>query len=151
MARRTATKLPTVQKLLEPVVIAPQKIQQDIEKRQNKARHYFDQKTIHLKPLQQQDTIRVRVGKQWKPARLLFPNRQPRSYNLETEQGKIWRRNRRDILKTNEQNIFQKEPPDDGLEGCLEAVSSNPKTPQRLPLNKPPNSFQQIFISITDP
>ncbi|KAJ8040230.1 hypothetical protein HOLleu_14462 [Holothuria leucospilota] len=42
-----------------------------------------------------QETIRVRVGKQWKPARLLSPNRQPnqpRSYNVETEQGTIWRR-----------------------------------------------------------
>ncbi|KAJ8033489.1 hypothetical protein HOLleu_23744 [Holothuria leucospilota] len=137
MARRTITKLRTAQKLLEPIVVAPQNIQEDIEKRQNKARHYFDQKTKHLKPLQQQDTIRER------------PN-QPRSYNHETEQGTIWKRNRRDILKTKERNIFQRKPPDDGLEGCPEAVSSNPKHHKGCPsLNL--QFISTKLISVTDP
>ena len=138
MARRTATKLPTVQKLLKPEVVPPLKIQQDIERRQTKAKNYFDQRTTQLKPLQPEDTIRVRVGNQWKPARLLPPDQQPnrpRSYNMETERGTIWRRNRRDILRTKEHNIFNREPPDDGLDGSIEAA---PTPPQGASLNKPP-------------
>lgn len=43
-------------------------------------------------------------------------------------------------------NCFHREPPDDGLEGYTEAVTSDPKIPQKLPPSKPPNSFQQNSV-----
>jgi hypothetical protein len=58
------------------------------------------------------DTIRIRQGKKWEPARLAnIQPPQPRSYNVEREGGTILRRNRRFIRQTDEKDIFHRRPP----------------------------------------
>ena len=64
-----------------------------------------------MKSLEQHDNIRVRDRKRWLPARILnIPNKErPRSYHIISPTGRIWRRNRKDILKTIEFNHFKED------------------------------------------
>ena len=111
--RRTATKLPASEKLLKPSIVDPVRVQETLEKNRQTAQRYYNPGSKALGELRSGDTIRVRVGNRWRPAKLLPENQQPtlpRSYNLQTETGNIWRRNRHDILRTRERDIFNPEP-----------------------------------------
>ena len=108
MSRRTATKLPYNPQLLKPGVVSQTDVQAEIRKNRQTAGKYYNRQAKPLRKLTPGMEVRVRDGKSWKPARLLPEEQQtslPRSYNLETERGGIWRRNRRDILKTKERRV----------------------------------------------
>ena len=111
-ARRTRTKLPVADAKLVPEVKSPALVRMKLKAdRHVRARRYYDRGTKELSPLRPGDTIRVRVGKSWKPA-LLLPqdgSTQPRSYKIQLPSGKMTRRNRRHILRTNEGNIYRRE------------------------------------------
>jgi hypothetical protein len=112
MARRTRTILPTAKERLEPEVRPPAEVSQRLHETRHGAKKHFDKKTIPLPPLTQGDTIRVRVGRDWMPARLLpeQPNLPPRSYAIQLPSGRVTRRNRRDLLKTHEGAIYRQIP-----------------------------------------
>ena len=69
--RRTATKLPTSDRLLEPRIIDPVRVRQTLEGNRQIARRYYDPGSKALEELRLGDTIRVRVGNRWRPAALL--------------------------------------------------------------------------------
>ena len=58
----------------------------------------------------------MKIGKNWKPA-LLLPDDSDksnyRSYKIQLPSGKITRRNRRHLLRTSEENIYQRNPDED--------------------------------------
>ncbi len=150
MSRRTATKLPIAEKLLKPRVVKEEAVQENIRDRQRKYKNHFDNRTRNLEEIKKNDTIRVRVGKQWRPARLINQYH-PRSYEIENEKGNIIRRNRRDILKTRESDIFKRrnqelpeEPPEDLPEDKPpEAeIQPNPNLPPNPNFNMPKTPLQ---------
>jgi hypothetical protein len=66
---------------------------------------YFD---LHAKPLVQLnpgETVRMKTKTGWMPAKVVKKTLEPRSYIVMNEEGASYRRNRRDILKTNEKPI----------------------------------------------
>ena len=139
MSRRTATKIPTSEKLLRPQIVDCGKVKNNIHDRQVKSGKYFDRRTRELKPLKEGDTVRVRVQDKWKPAQLISARaHEPRSYDLRMENGNVWRRNRHDILKTAEQDIYHRAPRE--YEEPQAPVQIPPPTPQNA---NPPNTLHQ--------
>ena len=114
MGRRTATKLPTSDKLLQPKTIETERIRETLQRNRDSAKMYYDRHAKPLEDLRASDNIRVRDGKMWKPA-LMLPQEQqplhPRFYNLQAESGNVWRRNRKDILKTKERETNYRRDP----------------------------------------
>ena len=77
--------------------------------RQQKQKFYHDKNAKPLKELDVGDTVRLRREKEWIPAKVVEKDKHPRSYHVTTEQGTTYRRNRRDIVKTNEAPVVVKE------------------------------------------
>ena len=148
-SRRTSTRIPTAQKKLVPETKNPEVVKKKLEESRQQTKKRYDIHTRQLKPLRTDDTIRVRVGRNWKPARLLRDQDQlpPRSYRIELPSGRITRRNRKDLLKTNEKNIFQPEEPPDhehdewlpspGTSVAQRNASANPSSPNLIPSTYP--------------
>ena len=69
---------------------------------------YYDTGTKQLKPLNHNETVRIQdhINKTWKPA-VVVQKHDQRSYLVRTEDGAEYRRNRRHLLKTNEQSLYQ--------------------------------------------
>lgn len=101
MGRRTQTLLPTTAKLLRPKTIKG--IAKRLEHNQQNQKHYYDRSSKPLSKLQQGDTVRIRTDRSWKPAVVVRCCAEPRSYIVKTSSGQLLRRNRRDLIKTSEQ------------------------------------------------
>lgn len=109
MGRRTKTKLPTADILLNPQVKDPEAVRECLTQRRETARKYYDRGAKNLPRIQEGDTLRVRDQKQWIPAEFVSRAKQPRSYNVQVSSGRVLRRNRRDLLVTSEKDIYNKE------------------------------------------
>ena len=151
MGRRTATKLPTSDQLLQPKTIETERIRETLQTNRDRAKLYYDRNAKPLQDLRAGNNIRVRDGKMWKPA-LMLPQEQqpphPRSYNLQAESGNVWRRNRKDILKTKEREMsyrrdpVQYEDPETQIPNPIPpALQTNPPSPERKshPIPELPN------------
>lgn len=112
--RRTRTRLPTTSALLKPMAKQPSVVADRLTQYRETAKKYYDVGAKELVKLQTGDTVRVRTAdKQWQPAELLPSSEQPtqpRSYNVRVPSGRVWRRNRRDLLKTQENKIYHRAP-----------------------------------------
>ena len=99
MGRRTRTTIPTCQALLQPQLPDLQKVKKILEERQKKEKQVFDKHAKPLPELKGGDTVRFKPKhhQEWKKAVVL-----PRSYVVLDEQGKMYRRNRRHLVKTAE-------------------------------------------------
>lgn len=99
MGRRTRTTIPTCEALLKPQTTDPLKVKEKLQERQKKEKLVYDKHARPLPFLQGGDTVRCRPERQqeWKKALVL-----PRSYVILDEQGKIFRRNRKHLIKTPE-------------------------------------------------
>lgn len=94
MGRKLRTRLPTCPLLhSQDTPLSPQKLQQ---------KYYYDKTARPLEPLEQNDVVRLRVNGSWANKAQVLEEVAPRSYNVVTEQGQIFRRNRKDLLKTTE-------------------------------------------------
>lgn len=96
---RTKTRLPTTQTLLQPRTI--EGVQDRMKVNQDREKHYYDRGSRVLPALSPGDTVRLREGKQWRPAKVVKPTPEPRSYLVEAD-GQQYRRNRRELIKTEE-------------------------------------------------
>ena len=66
---------------------------------------YYNSRSKDLPPLHQNDTVRIHTGRSWSTkAKVVDCDNKngPRSYIVETENGSVLRRNRRDLLRTKE-------------------------------------------------
>ena len=108
MGRRTRTRLPVSQNLLAPKVIPPVQVSSRLRHYRLQSKTHYDQHAKNLPVIQPNDTIRIRDGSKWVPARFVSRQQTPRSYNVETPSGRIVSRNRRHLLVTNESNIFNR-------------------------------------------
>ena len=106
MGRRTRTLIPTSFAQLQPATTDPQLVTGGLDARRQLAKSYYDRGSKPLPPLQNNDVVRIRnqQTRNWEPAQLLEnqPQLGDRSYIVTTPDGSTFRRNRRDLLKTRE-------------------------------------------------
>ena len=108
--RRTCTRLPTADMLLNPVTQQPERVTERLMEDRTRAKSYYDKGSSNLQDLRSGDTIRVRSQQgTWEPAKLQ-PDQHPyRSHSVMLPNGRVYRRNRRDILKTREDpHLFER-------------------------------------------
>jgi hypothetical protein len=138
MGRRTRTVIPTVKSLLEPQTVSPDRVRTQKETERETAKKYYDRKSKDLKPIAENDALRIRSSnKSWEPALLFGKTPNPRSYKVRTEEGRVLRRNKKDLLTTKEKNNFQ-ECEQEYVPEC----DQNPDNPNLVPIHPtlaPPN------------
>ena len=104
MGRRLNTKIPTHADLLKPQTVHSETVKQKLNEKQAIQKKYYDRGTRSLSPLKPGDTVRVwnPEKKKWNPAIVESLTNKPRSYIVVTQEGSKLRRNRQDILKSDE-------------------------------------------------
>ena len=100
MSRITRTQIPVTMKLLQPSITIDANSQ--IEKNKLKQKSYYDKGAKQQPPLEPNEGVQLRSGKQWIPARVDCPANTPRSHHVTTETGQWYHRNRKNLLKSNE-------------------------------------------------
>lgn len=102
--RRTKTLLPTSTKLLEPQSLNSKDVKDKITQRKEKQQNNYNHGVKELGILKGGDVVRIKpVGrsKLWTKA-VVTDQTDIRSYNVRTEDGREYRRNRRHLRKTQE-------------------------------------------------
>ena len=108
--RRAQTRLPIGESKLIPNHIKPAEIHDKMIEYRKKQKFYHDKSSRPLKPIDPADSIRVWSPKGWKPAELVEKHELPNSYTIKAgNQGRLWRRNWKDLMLTNEQPILLKD------------------------------------------
>lgn len=109
--RALRTPLPDFRSLVmhkEPPVQLPAKFDQNLHRKQ---KEYHDQSAKKLPDISDGATVRIHNKNSWPTkAKVLKKGETPRSYHVQTENGMTLRRNRRDLLQTNEK--FNPQPAD---------------------------------------
>lgn len=103
MGRRLKSKVPTSVTLLSPE--SKIQIQDSLKQRQGKQKAYFDRQTRLLPDIHIGERVRVRQGDVWQPAVIIKRHEQPRSFIVQTPDGKTYRRNRKHLLKSGEKSL----------------------------------------------
>ena len=102
-SRRTRTQVPTSKKLLKPAVAS---VKKELEKRKLKQAHYYNKSAVELTELLPGQIVKFQPpgSKKWISAKV---DRQVniRSYNIRTEDGRQYRRNRRQLRDTPETEL----------------------------------------------
>ena len=95
MSRRTGTMIPTHRRLLLPQAVGLDQVAKALKLRLNISKRNYDKQSKDLPSLGVGDKVRIRPNREqgWRKAEVL-----PRSYVLEDDQGRIYRRNRRQII-----------------------------------------------------
>ena len=109
--RRLRTKLPVLPSTLRPKVVQGQ---DQLQQQKVKQAKHYDKGTKPLPPLQRGEIVRVRVKDEWQPALVTGRHQSPRSYVI-NHQGREKRRNRSQLLKTDEKSlpVFVSDPDPD--------------------------------------
>ena len=96
MGRRLKSPLPTKVELLKPQ--RSQEIQQHFQKRKKRVKFYYDQHSEkELPPLTPGDKVSMHHENEWIQAIVVNKHHTPRSYIVQTANGKFYRRNRRHL------------------------------------------------------
>ena len=96
--------------------------QDDLRMRQQKQEQYCNHGARSLPPLSQGDVVRYKTGSKWQPGVVVSEHTAPRSYNIQTTNGNILRRNQRHLKRTPESppgldySIYDDEVADDPQE-----------------------------------
>ena len=139
--RRAQTRLPIAESKLIPNQIKPAEIHDKMTEYRKKQKFYHDKSSRPLKPIEPSDSIRVWSPKGWKPAELIEKHELPNSYTIKAgNQGRLWRRNRKDLMITNEQphvierphqgNILIDKPQVTQVTRAPDEIAPEPETPQ---------------------
>ncbi len=113
MGRRLKSVLPTSRKLLEPKLVNREEIKCWQQQSQYTQKKYFDQKSGNTLPkLKEGEKVRVQItDKEWQPAIVKRKLEAPRSYIVQTPEGRAYRRNRKFIRTSKESDhVFQPKP-----------------------------------------
>ena len=146
MGRRTRSIIPIKNTLLKPMAYDPSEVQRVLKGKQQVQKKYFDQSCKSLEPLKHGDNIRVRQRGTWEPAVLLgrSDKAEPRSYIVKANEHH-YRRNRRDILKTQETPLHE-----DSSSEVAEDTNSRDPVADQLP-NHPRDESDSELTSATSP
>ena len=95
MSRRTRTMIPTHRRLLLPQAVDPDQVVKALKQRQSVSKKNYDKQGRDLPQLEPGDKVRIRPNRdrEWRKAEVL-----PRSYLLQDERGRVYRRNRKQII-----------------------------------------------------
>ena len=102
MGRSLRTRLPVKSNALEPILIYRNRAREVLEKVKEKQKSYYDGQAKDLHTLNPGERIRVRQGNIWMPGFVDSKANMPRSYNIKTDDGCIFKRNRCDLLSVPE-------------------------------------------------
>ena len=121
--RRLKTKLPSTAELLEAQI--PTDARSQLLAQQQNQKFYFDRGAKSLPPLRKGDAVRVKTPNGWKPATVTKLANTPRSA-IVTSDGILYRRNRRDMIKTSQ---VGRDPctqtPQGDQEACMKSPPGN--------------------------
>ena len=95
MSRRTRTMIPTYRRLLLTQAVDPDQVVKVLKQHQFVSKKNYDKQSRELPPLEAGDKVRIHPNRdrEWRKAEVL-----PRSYLLQDEQGRVYRRNRKQII-----------------------------------------------------
>ena len=112
MNRRLRSTLPISPQVLTPKLLDQSAFLSQREKEQTIQKKYFDVGTQPLPPLNQHDQVRMKKDHQskWQPATVVKQHNTPRSYLVKSEDGVVYRRNRRHLMKVSEEPHIPDEP-----------------------------------------
>lgn len=110
MGRRTRTHLPTAHTLLQPQLV-PENTLGQLEERQKQQEKFYNRTAKSLPKLKPGDVVRMSTNQGWRPAVVQRHAKLPRSYIVHSA-GRDYRRNRRDLLLTGEQEPSQVREPE---------------------------------------
>lgn len=155
-SRLLRSKMPVLSSVLEPRVVHAHDM---LKARQFQQKKYYDTKArnVPYSVLKPGDVVRVQRGKVWEPACVTDVHTQPRSYIVQNEHGHI-RRNRRQIIKTNEQMPLFLTPslqddnlPDPGSTPQMSPPISSPVSPPMSSQVSQPMSLPDQQVTMTVP
>lgn len=121
-SRRTRTTLPTTNELLTPEVA--KKVDKEIHLRRQQAKQWYDKSAKSLPELVIGQGVRMQpleANGRWKPAKVVKKVGE-RSYLAQTENGKVYRRNRKHFRTTMEPPNMLTSLDDDALESTARPV-----------------------------
>ena len=106
ISRRTRTIMPTADSLLRPSVLDPETVQHQLSLERARQKVYADRTAKPLPPLVPGDTVRMQTDKGFsdKPATVVS-NANARSYIVQQDDNKTYRRNRKHLLHVPPANI----------------------------------------------
>ena len=106
-SRRLRSNIPVIRDQLLPETPNREEVKEKIQTSKKDQKKYFDRHAQPLKPLEIGESARIQQSDNtWKPA-VVTEKHNERSYSVKTEDGAVYRRNRRHLLKTNEKVNFQ--------------------------------------------
>ena len=146
MSRRLRSILPTTHQHLKPKVVDSKEIQNKLSNSRLIQKQNYDKTAKPLKPLKTGQSIRVQMKGKWLPA-VILEKHENRSYSVQTQNGGIYRRNRRFLLPTNEKlDITDNMPnivlqPETADQSDFNITTNSPISPEQ-PLNE--NNQQTI-------
>ena len=111
MGRRLCSNLPVVSSQLQPEVVHPELVKLKLKENKQTRKRYYDIGSRSLPPLQKGEKARVRIQGKWEPVVVINDAKTPRSYIVRTESGKILRRNRKHLMKLQEQELEVEDVP----------------------------------------
>ena len=104
MCRKLRSVLPTTLEELVPKTPIYNEVQNKIDCKKSYKKKYYDKGSKPLKSLNSGDSVRIRGSNGlWKPAIISSQHPASRSYIVESQDGGIYRRNRRHIIGTREE------------------------------------------------
>lgn len=107
MCRRLRSILPSVSTSLKAEVPNLLIVHSEMELSHKRKKKYYDSEAKTLPPLEVNNLVRIQQpNKLWKLA-MVTQKHNDRSYTIQTQDGTIYRRNRRHLLKSNETNFWQ--------------------------------------------
>ena len=112
MNRRTRTQLPINEDLLKPVV--PVGAYEQMKTNKQRQKFYYDRTAKTLPPLQPNEVARMHKNNIWQKVQVKNETAAPRSYIVQGENGRLYRRNRKHLMKSRETNFSNDpiEPPE---------------------------------------
>ena len=103
MSRKLRSVLPPTRQSLRLKVKKHKMVKSALLSKQERQKYYYDRQTKQLKPVHSGEKVRILQQNKWEPAIVTEKLTSPRSYEVETPSGGVYRRNRSHILKSGEE------------------------------------------------
>ncbi len=111
--------------MLRPEVVDCDVVKQTISQSRETQKVYYDQRAHPRPPIQVNDSVRLRQGKDWIPAKVVKSASTPRSLVVRTQGGSEYRRNKHDLIPTKENlpdDCSTVQSPDGTTQGAANAI-----------------------------
>lgn len=110
MSRRLRSIIPSTHEQLQPKPVNHEQFRNQLVLSRQKQSEYYSRQSTTLKPLEMGETVRIKKQGTWVPS-TVTGHVDSRSYTVRTIDGREYRRNRRDLMKSREATLPEFEPP----------------------------------------